>query len=230
MYCYRCGQRLADSARHCPNCGAAIFYNENGPLNGEDGADCDACADEGFGSAYSTHDPNKVSTGTGYGSDSHYVYDPQTGSYRAGGSENYGGESGYSYGTSSSGYQTPGSSYSYGSAGNTPSGGYRPANTKQDGFALAALICAIASLICCCVPQIGLIVSIGAVVFGILGLKAPQRKSMAMVGLVLGGIMLLINGVLFFLSLYLVSHPELLEEWMQQMQEIIGESGEFNFR
>ena len=47
MYCYRCGQRLAESARHCPNCGAAIFYNEDGPVKGAAGEDCDACSQDG---------------------------------------------------------------------------------------------------------------------------------------------------------------------------------------
>lgn len=30
IYCYRCGQRLASGTRHCPSCGASIFYDENG--------------------------------------------------------------------------------------------------------------------------------------------------------------------------------------------------------
>lgn len=219
MYCYRCGQRLAESARHCPNCGAAIFYNENGPLDGTGQADCDACADESFGSAYSTHDPYKTNTdgGSSYGAESHYTYDPQTGSYRysggSGSSQPGAGSGGYSYGPSGG----------YGQASYTPP----PAPSKQDGYALAALICAIASLCCCFVPYVGLPLSIGAVVLGIMGLKSPQRKSLAIVGLVLGGVMLLLNGLILGLSVYYAAHPEWMQEWIQQMQEIIGESAEF---
>ncbi len=231
MYCYRCGQRLADTAKHCPNCGAAIFYNENGPLNGAGGGDCDACADESFGAAYSLHDPNKTSTdGSSYGAETHYTYDPQTGSYREGtsGSNPYGGSS-YHYGSDpASGYQNGSGGYTYRQDGGQPVyPSYPPAPTKEDGFALTALICAIASLLCCCVPYIGVPAGLGAVVFGIMGLKAPQRKTMAIIALVLGGIMLIVNIAMLVMTLYYQAHPELIQEWMDQMSEIIGESIEF---
>jgi len=36
MYCYRCGQRLAEGIHHCPNCGAEIFYDESGSREGQE--------------------------------------------------------------------------------------------------------------------------------------------------------------------------------------------------
>ena len=237
MYCYRCGQRLADSARHCPNCGAAIFYNENGPISGTDGKDCDACAEESFGSAYSTHDPYKTDTGSGDGrSDGYYHYDPETGSYRSSGdgysTDPYGNQTGgssYQYG----GHAQPGSSYQYGPGGSYSQPGpgrYPAAPTKEDGFALASLICAIASVVTCCVPYIGLPAAIGAVVLGILGRSSVQRKSLAIFGLVLGIIMAVINGVMLAVTLYYVAHPDLMQELMDQMQlymEDVPTSGAF---
>ena len=227
MYCYRCGQRLAESARHCPNCGAAIFYNEDGPVKGAAGEDCDACSQDGFGSAYSTHDPYKTTTDeSAYGTESHYRYDPQTGSYH------YNPDGGFSKDQNSYGpdfQKAGGSPYSYGNAsapGQAPYPPYRPAYTKQDGYALGALICAIVSLCCCCVPYVGLAISLGAIVLGIMGLKAPQRKTMAVVGIVLGGLMLVLNGVMLASSLYYAAHPEFMEEWMHQLEELMPELAE----
>ena len=201
MYCYRCGQRLVDTAKHCPNCGAAIFYTENGPAGGAKGTDGGAFADGN----------------SSYRTETHYSYDPETGSYRYN-TDDQGG-SGYS-----------GTNYTYagqGTGGQPAYGAYQPAYTKQDGFALASLICAIASLCCCCVSYVGLPLGIAAVVLGILGLKAAQRRTLALVGLVLGAIMLLLNAASLGLTVYYAAHPEFMQDWLNQMQEILGESWEF---
>ena len=199
MYCYRCGQRLADSVRHCPNCGAAIFYNENGPLDGYKDEDCGACADEAFGSSYSTHDPNKFTTdseGYSYGQNASDPYGTGAGGY-------YNQE--YYSGKSSDGY-----TYT------------QPVRKKEDGFALASLICSVASFCGCCVPYVGLPLGLAAIILGVMGLKSVPRKSLAIVGIVLGGVMLILNAVGLALALYYAAHPDLMQEYMQQIEEMMG--------
>ena len=226
MYCYRCGQRLADSVRHCPNCGAAIFYNENGPLDGNKDADCGACAEEAFGSSYSTHDPNKFTTdseGYSYGSHDSYAAGNRTyhdsGRSEAGDPYSYGQNASDPYGTGAGGY------YNQDSYSGKASDGYtytQPVRKKEDGFALASLICALASFCGCCVPYIGLPLGLAAIILGVMGLKSVPRKSLAIVGIALGSVMLILNAVGLALALYYAAHPDLMQEYMQQIEEMMG--------
>ena len=39
MYCSNCGQRLADGAKHCPNCGAAVVYDYENPAENKPAED-----------------------------------------------------------------------------------------------------------------------------------------------------------------------------------------------
>ena len=212
MYCYRCGQRLADGAKHCPNCGASIFYNENGPLNGT-AENCDECAQEGFGAGYSYHDPNKTSYSDPAGSSSyHDTYqntDPNSSySYYGQSSQNGYGQNAYtqhaSYGSQTA-YQGP--------------------PTKADGYALMALILSIASAVMCCVPYVGAPLALVGIVFAILGMKSTRRKSMAIVALIISIIFLIGNGGMLILSVYYRTHPEVMEEWMNQMESMAGMEG-----
>ena len=221
MYCYRCGQRLAEGARHCPTCGAAIFYNENGPL-----PDASAAGSE-----------NRQQT-VGNEAQSSYSYGEQTandartaGAFDNEGTQNpYQGGNSYQYGNS---YQS-GSTYQNGNTyqnGTYPNGSYsgyqapqQPA-TRQDSYALAALVSAILSLVMCCVPQAALPLSLCAIVLAIIGMKSVRRKSMAVVALIIGIICLLAAGFLFALSLYYRAHPEILQEIQQQLESFSGMEG-----
>lgn len=186
MYCYRCGQRLADGAKHCPGCGAAIFYDENGPLDGS-----------------FSRDPGR----------------PEDASYSYGG---YQDNTQYQYGDAG---QSSGNAYQY---GNYQTSQYYapPEKTSKDTCALISMILGIVSLVLCCSPVIGVILGIAAIVLGIIGLKAPQRKGMAIAGLAVGIIGLLISGAMLAGTVYYASHPELLEEYLDKQLS----SYEYNFR
>ncbi len=220
MYCYRCGQRLADGAKRCPNCGAAIFYDENGPVNGTAEKDCDPCADESFGAAYSFHDPNKTTYGDSSDSAYHSDYsNDYSGTEQGSGYQyQYGRNSGYSYGQGS--YQSTSGQSGYG--GQNP---YQQPPTKQDSYALMALILTIGSAVMCCVPYVGLAMAAVGIVFAALGLKSVRRKTMATVALVLGIICLIGNGIMMALTIYYNAHPELIQEWMDQMESLAGGEG-----
>lgn len=57
------------------------------------------------------------------------------------------------------------------------------------GFSIASMVCGILSLICCCFSFFGLILSIAAIVLGIISLNGKyDGKGMAIAGLVTGGI------------------------------------------
>ena len=171
VYCYRCGQRLAGGARHCPGCGAEIFYDESGLR--EDFARRDPSdppeMDEDAARAYSEH---KEYEGT------------------------YGGTS--CGGTAYNGDAYNGSSYN-GTAYRPYGNAQRPASapsSKRDGMALWGMLCGIGSLILSVFPFIGFALAVAAIVLGSLGLKSEQRRGTAIAGLVTGIIGLVLNAVM----------------------------------
>lgn len=84
-------------------------------------------------------------------------------------------------------YQNPVSSTPYQTA--------IPAKKDSKGSAIASLVLGIVGLVlsifCCCLPYIGALCGILAVIFGIIGIKS-SKKTMAIVGLCLGIAALLI--------------------------------------
>lgn len=76
-----------------------------------------------------------------------------------------------------------------------------PASTNQSkGFAIASMVCGILSILCCCSGWLGVILSIVAIVFGVLTIKNEYGgRSMAIAGIITGGI-----GILFFVILMVV--------------------------
>ncbi len=71
------------------------------------------------------------------------------------------------------------------------------------GFAIGSMVCGILSLLCCCSGFLGLVLSIGAIVLGVIAMKNNyDGKGMAIAGLITGGIaalfailMLIIGGL-----------------------------------
>lgn len=85
---------------------------------------------------------------------------------------------------------------------NGPYNGYQAVtpNNEGIGFGIASLVLGIVSLISCCIiPFIGVIPSIAAIIFGVLGLKYPSSKGMSIAGIVLGGIGIALCGGLFLI-------------------------------
>ena len=84
--------------------------------------------------------------------------------------------------------QDPFTEYSYRqSNGSTYGSTYRSAapQSKEDGYALTALILSLVSAVCCCMPVIGLPCAVIGIIFAIKGLTSKERHSMAVAALIL---------------------------------------------
>ena len=71
-----------------------------------------------------------------------------------------------------------------------------PQKTKEDGYALAALILSLVSAVCCCVPVIGLPCAVIGIVFAVKGMKSTERHGMAVAALILSIIFAVCNAVI----------------------------------
>ena len=185
MYCYQCGQRIADEVRVCPNCGALIPYDKDGKMRceGEQRAEEKPAEAARFPEPEQPEEPSYRS----------YTADPNT-------------ASGYNYSTYNSNYST-----TY-----TP---ITPSNPKADGFAVAGLVAAIVSALCCCFPYVGAPVALLGIIFSALGMKSEIRKSMAVTALVISIIFFLLNAVLLVMAIYGTTH---FDEFAQIYKEEFG--------
>lgn len=92
-----------------------------------------------------------------------------------------------------------------------------PAQQKTSGKAITALVLGIVSL---CIPYIGLVTGIIAIIFGVLAMKEVDRdphrvkgKGMAIAGLVLGAVALLLYLiVILFFGAILMSFGECIQD------------------
>lgn len=238
VYCYRCGQRLANGARHCPGCGAAIFYDETGLR--EDyvrrSASASPSMDDNAAQAYSEHKTYEGTSGIGYddGAGSSYEGSSYGGTSYAGASSGESAGSGGGYGGSAyNGASYNGSSYSgsaYNGASYSPYGDPRqraaytaPAASRRDGTARSAMVCGIVGLVFAMIfPFVGLPLSIAAIVMGALGLKSELRRGMAVAGLVTGIIGFVLNALILAAAIYYVLNPDLLERLLEQANSLSG--------
>ena len=85
------------------------------------------------------------------------------------------------------------------------------------GLGIASMVCGILSLLCCCVPGLGPLLGLAAVVMGIIGLKA-EVKGYAIAGLICGGIGLLVGAVFL---IYAVSDGGLYDTLRDTWYEIL---------
>jgi hypothetical protein len=98
-----------------------------------------------------------------------------------------------------------------------PPMGMSPAQQRTSGKAIAALVLGIVSM---CVPYVGLVTGIIAIIFGVLGMKEVDRdpqnvkgKGMAIAGLVLGAVALLLYLiVILFFGAFLMSFGECIQD------------------
>lgn len=99
--------------------------------------------------------------------------------------------------------------------------------TGNDGFAVAALVLGIISVVGDCCYGLGLLLGIPALVFGILSLVRAKKRGtgingMAIAGVVLGGVSIIL-GALFLLSIYL-NRGE-IANYVRQYLQIMKENG-----
>ena len=167
MFCSNCGQRLADDAKHCPNCGVLIRRDTENP---EESARKE---------------------------DNRYDYDQAAYSY--------------SYGAP----ETP-------RPAAAPTYAAPPQPTKADGYALTGLILAIVSGVCCCIPFIGLPCAVLGIIFASKGLESENRRTMALIGLILAIIFTICNGVTLYAFIVNLGR---VDTWA----EIFENAGDYGF-
>lgn len=80
-----------------------------------------------------------------------------------------------------------------------------PAPTDSQAFGVTSLVTGILSLVLVWVPVINFILSVVAVIFGILGIRKPASKGMSIAGLATGGVALIITFImgLFWIIVFL---------------------------
>jgi hypothetical protein len=97
---------------------------------------------------------------------------------------------------------------------------------KKKVFAILSLVCSIVSLLTCCVPGLGMVLGIAAVVFGIIALIKKQVKVPAIIGLVIGGIALLLSFSYLCMNLMFSSIAGTdINGMMEQLMEVEMEGG-----
>ena len=193
VYCYRCGQRLAGGVRHCPSCGAAIFYDENGLRN-------DAAQEAG-----------EIKEEAGYRPAEESARESRQQTDSAGGWQQTGG---------GGAWQTDGrdAGPSYAWPGQNPRRPYEAADERVEGYArLSSTLGIISAILCFFMPFLGLPAAVAALVLGILGRHAQMNKGRALTGLVMGIIFVIINALLVGMTVYYLLHPELLEDLLRRI-------------
>ena len=192
VYCYRCGQRLAGGVRHCPSCGAAIFYDENGLRN-------------------EAREAGEIKEEAGYGSAEENAGESRQQTDSAGSWQQTGG---------GGAWQTdgPNSGPSYAWPGQNPRRPYEAADKRVEGYArLSSTLGIISAILCFFMPFLGLPAAVAALVLGILGRHAQVNKGRALTGLVMGIIFVIINALLVGMTVYYLLHPELLEDLLRRI-------------
>lgn len=193
MNCPKCNYDNADDALFCANCGAKL--EAPGPYTPIDDAN----------SQLPVYGADQASQGgTPYGGQQPAGF-PNYGQAQQSQPQNgYGNYSGY----------TP-AQQSY-----NPNGynGYRPGQ-ERDWAAIAALVCGILALPCCFTVYGGIVVSVCAVVFGIVGIKS-SKKAMAIVGLCLGAVGLVCAVIMIATSVSLLRDPAFMDELLSELEGI----------
>ena len=95
-----------------------------------------------------------------------------------------------------------------------------PANDSKV-FGIISLVCGIVSLLCSCCGWIGIILSVAAVVLGILSIKKEENaKGMAIAGIVCGGVGLLIGIIVTIMGAAVSSmDPDALTEYVERFED-----------
>jgi len=79
------------------------------------------------------------------------------------------------------------------------------APAAQNGMAIASMVVGIVSLMSCWAVFFGLIAGVTALILGILGIKKPIGKGMAITGIVTGGLAILINVIVIIIWIIALS-------------------------
>lgn len=91
-------------------------------------------------------------------------------------------------------------------------------DSSKDWAGITSLICGILGVICCVFGPVGLLFSILGVVFGIIGLKS-NKKTLAIVGLCLGGVGALLGLYMTIAYVMVMDDPEFMSTYNSIMEE-----------
>lgn len=186
MYCTNCGQRLADDARHCPNCGVAVA--------GGTAAQEFKAAEETTENVTATQESSKAP-------------EPEKASAQE------------SFKKSEQAF-TDANAYTAGAGQQTPHYTQpEPVKSSADGKALAGLLLSIAGALTCCVPFLGLPLTVLGLIFSILGLKSEERHTMAIIAVVISGLFLVCNVMMGLGYLSVFQNREAWTEVMNDFNE-----------
>ena len=187
MFCSNCGQRLADDAKHCPNCGMAVEPENAGAQPYTEAAGPAPAAPETAHAAYTAPAPEAPKAAA------------------------------------------PAPSYTQ--TYSAPAASGLPAKAPEapaDKQALTGFILSLVSLVCCCAPCFGLVLSITGLIFSIKGLKSQARHAMAVIGLIVSILAILMAVFSFISSWMLVTDSGGVEGFMEDFMESIG-WGDFGY-
>jgi len=98
-----------------------------------------------------------------------------------------------------------------------------PQPGKFTGFAIAALCCGIASLLCCCVG-LGLPLGALAIIFVVINHRKGQSlDAMSITGIITGAIGLAMGLVIYMASLFVYEDPDFQQGMYDTFEETYGE-------
>lgn len=202
-FCDKCGAMLAEGIKYCTSCGEAVEQDTPVVTTEENAA-------ENTSANVSTEEVSVATENAGL----EHIKAEET--------EVIAPEPVYS-GSSSSDEET---SYSSNASDNDA---YSSVNSNapvknKPGFAIASMVCGIVSILCCCTGYFGLLLSIVAVVLGIVALvKKYDGKGMAIAGIICGSIGLIIVLILIAMGAAMTTALS-SEEIINQL-----ENGTFDF-
>ena len=200
IFCTECGSENNGSAKFCSNCGAKLEQPAGNDLSGNAQTGSENVYAEGiFSGTDNAASYEKVTDAEEIKPKSVPVQDEIHINY--GQSDND---------QNSSAYSTSNHLYFSGSENEKPEGqgGYI-------GVSIASLVCGILAIICCCATTFSVLLSIAAIVLGIITIvKKYDGKGMAIAGIATGGVAVVLT-IFAFVSMFATgAYSELMGEFM----------------
>lgn len=196
IFCTKCGSENDASAKFCSNCGVKLEAPVNGSTSENTAQSAGNVYAEGIYSGNSNASPYEKIT------DAEEIK-PESVPVQEEIHINYGQAS--ESNQNASAYSASGQQY-YSASGQQ----YYSADGQQSGegkggyigVSIASLICGILAIICCCATTFSLLLSIAAIVLGIITIvKKYDGKGMAIAGIATGGVAIVLT-ILAFVSLF----------------------------
>ncbi len=209
MNCPKCNYENPDNALFCANCGAKLETpSPYAPADAPAAADPSAQLPVYGAGAAQQSSPEPSASGTASQQSAQqsfptYNQQPAAQSFPTYNQQPAAG--GYSAQYNPQGYYN---NYNY----NAP----RPGQ-ERDWAAITALVCGIFSLPCCMTVFGGVVVSVCAIIFGIIGIKS-SKKAMAIVGLCLGAVGLLCAIIMVIAVFSMPSSPSDLNDFLYEFE------------